>query len=159
MGRKEGTPDPRISLDFTPEEFELVKAYFWSRVVKSDGCWEWDQVYEPQRYGQVYMSPGRLLGRELVTSAHRLSWVIHNGPIPPGLCVCHNCPGGDNPACVRPEHLWLGTHRQNAQDMRAKGGGNKRKGPRKTLKQWAAEYYAAEAAKMRLNPEDRESVN
>lgn len=53
--------------------------------------------------------------------AHR--WVFEQavGPIPEGYEVCHNCPMGDSPSCVRPDHLWLGTHSQNIQDSYAKG--------------------------------------
>lgn len=53
--------------------------------------------------------------------AHRAAWVLCRGAIPEGMQVLHNCPGGDNPACVKPDHLWLGTQMQNIQDALNKG--------------------------------------
>lgn len=54
-------------------------------------------------------------------AVHRLEWELTNGPIPSGLHVLHNCPGGDNRRCHNPAHLWLGTNEQNIADMIAKG--------------------------------------
>ena len=87
---------------------------FWSHVNKSGECWLWTTGKSEHRYGLFQIN-----GRK--HRAHRLSWVLANGPIPDGLLVCHNCPGGDNPACVNPAHLFLGTVRDNFEDAVAKG--------------------------------------
>jgi HNH endonuclease len=86
---------------------------FWSRVDQSSetGCWEWRGTKRKDGYG-VLMVGGALI------RAHRLSWELANGPIPKGLSVLHRC---DNPPCVRPDHLFVGTQRDNLADMTAKG--------------------------------------
>lgn len=80
---------------------------FWPKVNKSDGCWVWTARLNNMGYGKC--SEGL---------AHRFSWVLHNGPIPSGLQILHKC---DNPPCVRPDHLFLGTQRDNIMDALGKG--------------------------------------
>jgi len=85
-------------------------------------CWNWTGALTPQGYGVIYgeMLDGTKLKRTL---AHRVSWMLHKGPIPTGsgahgTVVMHKC---DNPTCVNPDHLMLGTQADNVKDMIAKG--------------------------------------
>lgn len=87
---------------------------FWRFVVKGPGCWAWTSAKTTFGYGLI--NEGGRGGKTL--RAHRLSWELHNGPIPDGLCVLHLC---DNPECTRPDHLWLGTRHENILDASKKG--------------------------------------
>lgn len=88
---------------------------FWKYVEKTDGCWWWRGACQGDRLRYGFMSAGSVARR---IKAHRLSWELAHGEIPTGLCVCHKC---DNPLCVRPDHLFLGTQKDNSQDMVRKG--------------------------------------
>ena len=100
-----------------PDDFatECVEK-FWSKVRRgaADECWPWTAGSTQRGYGVLYARGSR----DSHWLAHRYSYTLHNGAIPPGLCVCHSC---DNPPCVNPAHLWVGTRRQNSQDMIDKG--------------------------------------
>jgi HNH endonuclease len=91
---------------------------FWSKVKKSAGCWIWEGCCALNGYGQFHAVKN---GRLTKCLAHRISWLISNGGKWPKLQVLHRC---DNPACVNPEHLWLGTQLDNLRDMSEKGRGS-----------------------------------
>ena len=87
---------------------------FFEKIDKSDdenGCWKWQAALDGNDYGIfcVFKTNFR---------AHRFSYEWHKGLIPKGMMVCHTC---DNPPCVNPDHLFLGTAKDNAQDMVKKG--------------------------------------
>ena len=99
-----------------PKPHDAVVARFWAKVEKTASCWLWTATTVTGGYGMFrYQDRNQL--------AHRIAYELTYGPIPDGLLVCHHC---DTPACCRPDHLFLGTTRENAADMVRKG----RTGPR-----------------------------
>lgn len=90
---------------------------FLSKVCTSpDGCWLWQGRRNPSGYGRFDLRTGA--GRWQAFLAHRVAYEIFVGKIPDGLVVCHAC---DNPCCVRPSHLSVGSQRDNLGDAAAKG--------------------------------------
>ena len=83
---------------------------FWNKVDKAGDCWLWQASKTHNGYGQFFAG--------LECRAHRVSWVLHNGPIPEGMLVLHTC---DVRHCVNPSHLFLGNGRDNTRDMIKKG--------------------------------------
>lgn len=88
-----------------------IATLFWSKVEKTRRCWRWRGGQVKDGYG-VFRFPG---GKK--AGAHRVAYELAHGPIPEGMLVLHRC---DNPVCVRPDHLVLGTHQDNMRDRARK---------------------------------------
>lgn len=138
---------------------EYDKARFWSKVkvkkqtmdfIGGGSCWEWEGSRHPKEDRGQFIINGR---REY---APRIAWMIFNGDIEAGLYACHTC---DNPNCVNPRHLFLGTSQQNAEDCARKGRKPKKMTPdivrsvRKECVPNDKEFgYSALARKHNVNP-------
>lgn len=85
-----------------------------------ESCWKWIGAKSEKGYGQLH---SLVNGKFRTLIAHRITYELFYGSIPEGMSVCHNCPEGDNPWCVNPKHLWLGTTRENIHDAIYKGRG------------------------------------
>lgn len=99
------------------ERFPLIERFWHYLKIGSEAeCWEWQGPLISQKcpYGALAVRGHRRV------LAHRLSWEIHNGPIPEGLFICHTC---DNPRCCNPKHLYAGTSQDNMRDKAQRGKG------------------------------------
>lgn len=99
-----------------------LKTFLKRKKIKKSGCWDFTGSISAYGYGCIGY-------KGKVMQAHRLSWILHYGEISNGLLVCHKC---DNRKCVNPDHLFLGTYKDNTNDMITKGRHVKR-GQKKDL--------------------------
>ncbi len=119
-----------------------AQSRFFGKVRQGPDCWLWIGAKSPDGYGSFWWDL-------VVQKSHRVSWQIHFGPIPDGLLVCHRC---DNPSCVNPAHLFLGTAKDNTADCMQKGRRNTPVGhtrPADVVRRIAA----ARRETLRLHPE------
>lgn len=126
--------------------FCSLECRFLGSVKKSKGCWLWLDNVGTHGYGQISIK-----NRPEVT--HRVSWELHRGKIPAGICVLHRC---DNRRCVNPDHLFLGTRADNQDDMAKKGRAGKKYAPaqvRKMRRLFAA-GHAMKAIAREMNTSD-----
>jgi len=129
-------PPKKIVLTTSEDEIEAteeLRHQLFSQIQPEDGplkspCWIFLGIQNSSGYGTL-LQDGEF------SAAHRVSWVIHNGPIPDGLWVLHAC---DQPSCCAPDHLWLGSPQENMEDMVAKDRGR-----------WSRAKVIAEANKRR----------
>jgi hypothetical protein len=110
--RHRGTPQRYCSRQCWTDDWP---ARFWEKVEKTGGCWRWTGGTNNKGYG-IFCWKGK--GQNRMEGAHRVSYFLAHGVWPGEKLVCHTC---DNPSCVRPEHLFLGTNSENLRDMVSKG--------------------------------------
>lgn len=137
--------DSGLAIEIAGEYLPLrdVGARFWSKVKQTEGCWLWMGARDPDGYGSF-----RVGSRG--THAHRIAYALKVGHIPSGFSVLHKC---DNPPCVRPDHLFLGTQLDNVHDMMSKSRGNKARGDGNASRLYPEKRPRGETHPYRLHPE------
>ena len=93
---------------------EVLRSRMERKTNRTETCWLWTGARDGRKLGQSY---GRMLVGKSLMNTNRLAYIVHVGPIPDGKQVLHTC---DNPLCVNPDHLWLGTHDDNMRDKAEK---------------------------------------
>jgi hypothetical protein len=99
-------PGRMVSLQRRLTMRRIPSERFWSKIQKKTACLEWQGSRDKEGYGGFWNG--------ITQRAHRYSWELHHGPIPHGMSVLHTC---DNPSCVRPDHLYLGTQLDNMRSI------------------------------------------
>lgn len=111
------------------EKLNRIKMRFEEQAIKTEGCWGWKGSFDKDGYPLLNSGANGKGFSE--RRGNRISWLIYKGKIPSGIKVLHNC---DNPKCCNPDHLFLGTTQDNAQDMQRKGRATRgEKNPRHKL--------------------------
>lgn len=96
----------------------LNKIIDYYSINESNGCWEWKKAIANTGYGIINLGP-RFTGKDKYISSHRLSaWIFLDFDLNSDLLICHKC---DNRKCINPDHLFIGTHKDNMQDAKTKG--------------------------------------
>lgn len=123
--------DPQ-SINISEYDMQVIK--FWGHVLiaNDDECWKWVGTINKCGYGHIYFNG-------VLEKAHRVSWKLTRGEIENNLFVCHSC---DNPFCVNPNHLFLGSQKDNMRDMAKKGrGARQRSGAKHPAAKYTQEDY------------------
>ena len=132
-GRRNSPTPVRRPPRLTTEEM------FWVRVEKTATCWLWHGVIRPDGYGNFSPTPRKII------MAHRFSYTLTHGPIPPNMVIMHTC---DTPACVNPSHLRIGTLAENTRDTWVKGRAKPGRFPKGSA-HWRAKFTEDEILRIR----------
>lgn len=103
---------PRLTYSERDKQAKLAALMRKVVMIPFSGCWIWTGVTDPFGYGKTQW------GRDQRWAVHRLVWLLHGGDLPPKKLLLHSC---DIPCCVNPDHLRLGTHKENSRDMVLRG--------------------------------------